>query len=67
MVRGVSVGISPTGDEGEIAITLTGLQNPRSSKPPHPERAFNAMRFRSLEEMQGKVSDEAEHKEYDLI
>jgi hypothetical protein len=67
VVRSVSVGISPTGDEGEIAITLTGLKNPRSSKPPHPERAFNAMRFRSLEEMQGKVSDEAEHKEYDLI
>ena len=67
VVRGVSVGISPTGDEGEIAITLIGLKNPRSSKPPHPERAFNAMRFRSLEEMQESISKVAEDKEYLLI
>ncbi len=67
VVRGVSVGISPEGGEGEIAITLIGMKNPRSSKPPHPERAFNAMRFRSLEEMQGNVSKEAEHEAYDLI
>ena len=67
VVRGVSVGISPKGEEGEIAITLIGLKNPRSSKAPHPERAFNAMRFRSLEEMQESVSKEAEEKDYDLV
>lgn len=67
VVRGVSVGISPEGGEGEIAITLIGLNNPRSSKPPHPERAFNAMRFRSLEEMQGWVFKEAENEACDLV
>ena len=67
VVRSVSVGISPKGEEGEIAVTLVGMQNPRSSKPPHPERAFNAMRFRSLEEMQGQLSDEAEDRDCVLI
>lgn len=49
-IRSVSIGISPAGEEGEIAVTLRELINPKSSKPPHPERAFNAMRFRPLTE-----------------
>lgn len=67
VVRSVSVGISPKGEEGEIAITLVGLKNPRSSKPPHPERAFNAMRFRSLEELVDEAFKEAEDKDCLLL
>ena len=67
VVRSVSVGISPEGSEGEIAITLIGLKNPRSSKAPHPERGFNAMRFRSLEEIRESISKESSLKDYDLV
>ena len=67
VVRSVSVGISPEGSEGEIAITLISLKNPRSSKAPHPERGFNAMRFRSLEEIQESISKESSLKDYDLV
>lgn len=51
VVRGVTVGISPRGEEGELAVYLTGLQNPCSNKPPFRERGFKAERFRPLEEM----------------
>lgn len=50
-VRTVGVGCDYGGNPGEIAITLRELVNPKSNKPPHPERAFNAVRFRALEEM----------------
>lgn len=65
-IRSVSVGISPTGEEGEIAVTLKELINPRSSKAPFPERAFNAIRFRPLteaEESEWNVETEDAEKE----
>lgn len=37
--------------EPAVAVYLVGLQNPRSSKPPHYERGFHERRFRPLEEL----------------
>ncbi len=51
VVREMSVGISLQGEEGEISVLLVGLHNPRSSKPPFPERGFKAERFRPLDEI----------------
>lgn len=43
-VRGIEMGISPTG-HSEVAIMLDGLDNPKSTKPPFPERGFSNKRF----------------------
>src|SRR3954453_23331553 len=51
VIREMSVGISLQGEEGEICVLLVGLNNPRSNKPPFPERGFKAERFRPLEEL----------------
>lgn len=51
VVRGMSPGLSLSGEEGELAVYLIGLQNPCSSKPPHRERGFKCERFRPLEEL----------------
>ena len=48
-VRGMGVGISHTGEPGEIVVYLEELKNPCSSKPPHPERGFAAWRFREIQ------------------
>ena len=48
-VRGMGVGISHTGDPGEIVVYLNELKNPLSAKPPHPERGFAAWRFREIQ------------------
>ena len=45
-VRSIGVGINPKGEPGEIVVCLEELYNPRSKVPPHPERGFNAYRFR---------------------
>jgi hypothetical protein len=49
VVRGMGVGISLDGQQGEVVVYLEGLQNPCSSVPPHPERGFAQHRFRELE------------------
>jgi hypothetical protein len=49
VVRHVTLGISIKGEEGEVAICLRGLHNPKSNVSPFQERAFNAERFRELE------------------
>jgi hypothetical protein len=54
VVREMCVGISLQGEEGEVCILLVGLINPRSNKPPFPERGFKADRFRPLEELTEK-------------
>ena len=51
VIREMSVGISLQGEEGEICVLLVGLNNPRSNKPPFPERGFKAERFRPLDEL----------------
>ena len=48
-VRGMGVGIAMNGEPGEIVVYLEGLENPKSTKPPHPERGFAEWRFREIE------------------
>lgn len=55
VVRGMTVGIGPDLQEGEITVYLIGLNNPRSEKAPFRERGFKAERFRPLEEIQGRM------------
>jgi hypothetical protein len=57
VIRDVSLGVNFRGEEGEIAVTLVGLHNPKSSAPPFPERAFKAERFRPLED--DRLTEEA--------
>lgn len=61
VIRNVVMGISakdPKGENGcEVCFYLVGLHNPRSSKPPHPERGFNAERFRPLDEMKERNAE----------
>ena len=54
VIREMSVGISLQGEEGEVCVLLVGLNNPRSNKPPFPERGFKAERFRPLDELKEK-------------
>lgn len=49
IVRGMGVGISHKGEQGEIVVYLEGLNNPCSTTPPHPERGFAQWRFREIE------------------
>jgi len=49
LVRGMGVGISLDNQPGEVVVYLEGLNNPCSTKPPHPERGFAQHRFRELE------------------
>lgn len=49
VIRGVGVGISLQGEPGEVVVYLVGMENPCSSKPPHPERGFAQWRFREIE------------------
>jgi len=64
VIRGVTVGVTHTETreriEGEICVYLVGISNPKSNSPPFRERGFNAMRFRSLDEMQGREPEEAD-------
>ncbi len=62
VVRDVSLGVNWKGEPGEVAITLVGLVNPKSTKPPYPERAFNAERFRPLKDE--RIEENAENYEH---
>jgi len=48
-IRGIGIGVGINGEAGEIVVYLDGLNNPVSTTPPHPERGFNAERFREIE------------------
>jgi len=50
VVRQVSLGVNWKAEPGEVCLLLVGLHNPRSTKPPFPERGFNSERFRPLNE-----------------
>ena len=52
VVRGMGVGISVNGDAGEVVVYLDGMTNPKSEKPPHPERGFAQFRFREIEQVE---------------
>ena len=58
-VRDMGVGLSSQGEPGEIVVYLDGIENPRSAKPPHPERGFAEWRFREIE----PPAEEAEEAE----
>ena len=65
VVRDVTLGVNWAGEPGEVAITLVGMLNPRSATPPFPERAFNAERFRPLEDE--RVSEKSEKRDVELV
>ncbi len=48
-IRNVELGCNWQGEPGEVAVLLREIVNPKSSKAPFRERAFNAERFRPLE------------------
>lgn len=50
VIRNVVLGVNWKSEPGEVCLYLVGLNNPRSSKPPFPERGFNSERFRPLHE-----------------
>ena len=62
VVRDMGVGLSSQGEPGEIVVYLQGMENPKSAKPPHPERGFAEWRFREIEPPQ-----EAEEIQEDLV
>lgn len=49
-IRKVLIGCDWQGEAGEVCVYLQELHNPKSSKPPFPERGFNSLRFRPMEE-----------------
>lgn len=67
-VRGMAPAISPTYEEGEIAVYLVGLDNPCSNKPPFRERGFKMERFRPLTELtEEEIRALTEPKELELV
>ncbi len=54
VVRGMTVGIGLDLQEGELAVYLIGLNNPKSEKAPFRERGFKAERFRALDEIKAE-------------
>lgn len=50
VIRDVTLGVNVRGEPGEVCLTLIGLVNPCSNKPPYPERGFSAERFRPLKD-----------------
>jgi len=49
VIRDMGVGVSINGEPGEVYVLLEGIENPRSTQVPYPERGFNAERFREIE------------------
>lgn len=62
-IRDVVLGINYKGEPGEVCLYLEELNNPLSKTPPHPERGFNAERFRPLEEDEEEMEEEAVKEE----
>ena len=48
-IRGIGIGISTSGEAGEVVVYLEGMTNPCSTTPPHRERGFNQERFQEIE------------------
>lgn len=69
VIREVQLGINLKGEPGEVCLYLIGLNNPKSTTAPFPERGFNAERFRPLEDDRLKQTEKVEavaDKEEDL-
>jgi len=58
-IRDMGVGVSINGEPGEVYVLLEGIENPRSTQVPYPERGFNAERFRQIEPPADEVEAEA--------
>lgn len=54
VIRNVSIGVNWMGEAGEVCLHLIGIVNPKSDRPPFPERGFNSERFRPLDEIQSE-------------
>ena len=65
VIRGLACGVTvgPNRTEGEVAVYLVGLVNPRNDKPPHMERGFHERRFRPLDE----IKDQEKRSEKDKL
>jgi hypothetical protein len=61
VIRGVFLGVDyQSASAGEVGVYLLGIHNPKSNVPPFPERGFNALRFRPIEEHTVRVEKEVE-------
>ena len=67
VIREVKIGVNWKAEAGEVCLYLIGLVNPRSDKPPFPERGFNAERFRPLEEMRARASQAQSETKGDFV
>jgi hypothetical protein len=61
-VRDMGVGVDGKGEPGQVVVYLVGLENPRSTTPPHPERGFAQFRFLEIE-----PPAEAENQAQELV
>lgn len=48
-IRDMGIGVSSKNEVGEVVVYLQELKNPKSTKPPFPERGFAQWRFREIE------------------
>lgn len=63
VIRGVFLGVDyQSAQAGEVGVYLLGIHNPKSSVPPFPERGFNSLRFRPIEEKTETVTAEVEEE-----
>jgi len=60
VIRDVQLGVNWKAEPGEVCLYLIGLENPKSTTAPYPERGFNAERFRPLEDDRLKESEKVE-------
>jgi hypothetical protein len=61
VIRGVFLGVDyQSASPGEVGVYLLGLHNPKSNVAPFPERGFNSLRFRPIEEHPVRVEKEEE-------
>jgi len=61
VIRGVFLGVDyQSASPGEVGVYLLGIHNPKSNTPPFPERGFNVLRFRPIEEHTMPVRKEEE-------
>lgn len=67
VIREVKIGVNWKAEAGEVCLYLVGLTNPRSDKPPFPERGFNAERFRPLEEVRERARQSQSETKGDFV
>ncbi len=58
VIREVSLGVSPAGEEGQVLLLLLGVLNPPTPWKPFLEMGFNSERFTPIEEKTFERVDE---------